>query len=150
MGKYLNEEKYLRVKKGLTVVSVIVLLIGIGMIIGAIITKSKLPDNWFEMTTEEKDTDFSCSSIMLVGGFLCFVSLIIFLISRGREISAYSTQQVLPIEKERIDEMSPTYAKAAKTVVDAINGEKQQIYCKHCGEQIDEDSIFCKSCGKQQ
>ena len=30
--------------------------------------------------------------------------------------------------------------------------EKQEgeIYCKHCGELIDEDSKFCNHCGKEQ
>ena len=26
----------------------------------------------------------------------------------------------------------------------------KQIYCKHCGASIDEDSRFCKKCGKEQ
>lgn len=25
-----------------------------------------------------------------------------------------------------------------------------QVYCKYCGESIDEDSVFCKNCGKEQ
>ena len=27
---------------------------------------------------------------------------------------------------------------------------KDNMYCKHCGETIDEDSKFCKKCGKEQ
>ena len=28
--------------------------------------------------------------------------------------------------------------------------EKDSIYCKHCGSEIDTDSKFCKKCGKEQ
>ena len=29
------------------------------------------------------------------------------------------------------------------------NGLKGSIYCKHCGENIDNDSSYCKYCGKK-
>lgn len=28
--------------------------------------------------------------------------------------------------------------------------EESTIFCKHCGESIDEDSTFCKRCGGMQ
>ena len=28
--------------------------------------------------------------------------------------------------------------------------EDDAVYCKHCGESIDNDSTFCKACGKKQ
>jgi len=28
--------------------------------------------------------------------------------------------------------------------------QKDEMYCKHCGEAIDKDSTFCKYCGKEQ
>ena len=42
-------------------------------------------------------------------------------------------------EEEQSNEIISKYKKSAKT-----------IYCKHCGQKIDEDSRFCKYCGKQQ
>ena len=36
----------------------------------------------------------------------------------------------------------------ARAIRDGLSGK--QIYCKHCGQMIDEDSKFCKSCGKKQ
>ena len=28
--------------------------------------------------------------------------------------------------------------------------QKESMFCKHCGTQIDIDSKFCKKCGKEQ
>ena len=36
----------------------------------------------------------------------------------------------------------------ARAIKDGLSGS--QVYCKHCGKLIDEDSKFCKSCGKEQ
>ena len=36
----------------------------------------------------------------------------------------------------------------ARAIKDGLS--EKQIYCKHCGKLIDEDSKFCKSCGKEQ
>ena len=36
----------------------------------------------------------------------------------------------------------------ARAIKDGLS--VNQIYCKHCGKMIDEDSKFCKSCGKEQ
>lgn len=36
----------------------------------------------------------------------------------------------------------------ANAIKEGLNGS--EIYCKHCGKLIDEDSKFCKSCGKEQ
>jgi len=41
---------------------------------------------------------------------------------------------------------------AIKTVTSAIREgltSDNKIYCKYCGEAIDEDSKFCKKCGKE-
>lgn len=40
---------------------------------------------------------------------------------------------------------------AITTTVSAIKkGIKDNIYCKHCGKAIDNDSKYCKHCGKKQ
>ena len=38
---------------------------------------------------------------------------------------------------------------AAKAVKEGLT-EKNSIYCKYCGSEIDSDSKFCKHCGKEQ
>ena len=38
---------------------------------------------------------------------------------------------------------------ATKAIKEGLT-EKNSIYCKHCGSEIDNDSKFCKKCGKEQ
>lgn len=38
---------------------------------------------------------------------------------------------------------------ATKAIKEGLT-EKDSIYCKHCGSEIDTDSKFCKKCGKEQ
>lgn len=42
-------------------------------------------------------------------------------------------------------------SEAITTKVKAFKkGFKNEVYCKHCGYLIDNDSTFCKKCGKKQ
>ena len=59
--------------------------------------------------------------------------------------------------KEDLEIISTNMANAQKKGVEttfrAIKkglNEENNIYCKHCGNEIDNDSIFCKLCGKKQ
>ena len=69
----------------------------------------------------------------------------------------------IDIKKNIIDENETTLKEISKKEADiqkegieiktrAIKDgfTKDKIYCKHCGESIDEDSKFCKKCGKEQ
>lgn len=38
---------------------------------------------------------------------------------------------------------------ATKAIKEGLT-EKDSIYCKYCGSEIDTDSKFCKKCGKEQ
>lgn len=71
---------------------------------------------------------FSGIGLFAVGGFmigpgmlLTFVGLVLrFLIGNRREITAYTTQQVMPIAQEGIEKMAPTIGKAAKEITKGI------------------------------
>ncbi len=42
---------------------------------------------------------------------------------------------------------------ALKTTISVIKeglSEEKNIYCKYCGEEIDDDSKYCKNCGRKQ
>ena len=55
------------------------------------------------------------------GAMIAFIGLILrFLIGNGREITAYSAQQVMPVAKEGIEEMAPTVGYAAKEIAKGI------------------------------
>lgn len=37
-----------------------------------------------------------------------------------------------------------------RAIKKGLTEEESDVYCKHCGESIDNDSTFCKACGKKQ
>ena len=57
--------------------------------------------------------------IIIIGEAL-FISGIIFFIAHRREITAFTTQQVMPVAKEGIEQMSPTIGKAAGKIAKGI------------------------------
>lgn len=72
----------------------------------------------------------------------------------GRQIK--SMKYMIDENEEVLTELSKKGANISKegirikasTIKDGLTGN--QIYCKYCGESIDEDSVFCKKCGKEQ
>lgn len=59
--------------------------------------------------------------------------------------------------KDDIESISTNMANATKDSIEITTRaikkgftEKENIFCKHCGSKIDEDSKFCKNCGKEQ
>lgn len=52
--------------------------------------------------------------------FSLMLSLMLFVTSKRREIAAFGAQQMMPIAKEGIDEMTPTVGNAAKEIAKSI------------------------------
>ena len=73
---------------------------------------------------KNKTGDFASSSSIAVGIFICFVTIIIMfpmlMFAKGRHILAFTTQQVMPVAKEGIDEMAPTIGNAAGEIAKGI------------------------------
>lgn len=74
-----------------------------------------------ESTNVEFDKKFNNSSTIpyfMFGGFVIIATLMIsgsiYMITKRREIMAFSTQQVMPIAQEGIEKMTPTMAKVAE------------------------------------
>lgn len=71
-------------------------------------------------------------------------------------IGINSKKKILDEHEDVLRDMSTREANIAKDGIEitarAIKDglSEKQIYCKHCGKMIDEDSRFCKSCGKEQ
>ena len=185
--EYLNEEKYQKIEKKITLVSIIVLVVGLcigGFLIysGAfkpnsskieelrvqLETKRKeLEDKGIKYNTFAKYTDgeeydlkiitnvldpsfnncafeeykdnsitkefchaknssneFGSSFKIGIGVFICITTLMIFgfifAIAKRRHILAFQAQQVMPIAKEEIDEISPSLGKAASEIAKGI------------------------------
>lgn len=63
--------------------------------------------------------------LYMIGGFIivasCMISLAIYMISKRREILAFTTQQVMPVAQEGIEKMAPTIGKVGAEVAKGIS-----------------------------
>lgn len=90
-----------------------------------------------------------------------FVLGIIMFISpkfRGKMMSRQIKAQRYMVEESKDDlksisnDMADVTKEGLKTASRAIREgfKENNIVCKHCGYEIDDDSRFCKKCGKEQ
>lgn len=93
--------------------------------------KNELEDN----TDFKKDFDsFDSIPFFMFGGFIIIATLmisgVIFMFGKRREITAFTTQQVMPVAKEGIDEMAPTIGNAvgeiAKGIKNGLSDDNEQ------------------------
>lgn len=133
--KYLNEEDYQRyttklkkVGKILLIVGLVLFILSIGLIVAGSITFGST------VVTENAGSALGGMGLFAVGGFLSVFSFgmagiggMILFIAHRREITAYTTQQVMPVAKETIDEMTPTMSKAAEKMAPAAGTVAKEI-----------------------
>lgn len=140
--KYLSEERYQKNNKKVRSTGKIVLIIGIVILIlgiVAIIFGFTGFGNTFVNGIESADAVdgddtqmfkgiFGSFGFVALGGFMSFIGftmtiigLSLIITSHRREISAYTTQQSMPIMQEGIEKITPTVADAAGTIAKSIN-----------------------------
>ena len=78
----------------------------------------------------------------------------------GKLAGGIGVQTTKGIMDENEDDLRHISSKGADIASDGITKtvraikkgmtEDSDVYCKHCGESIDNDSTFCKACGKKQ
>ena len=104
------------------------------------------------------------SFIWVVVGIFAFFALgTVLLFLFLPKLAKYVSKQAIDIEKEvmtdkeedlkyvinkRAEISKDAITKTTRAIKEGLKGS--EIYCKHCGAQIDADSAFCKKCGKQQ
>lgn len=141
--EYLNEERYQqtnqkvrKVGKVLLIVGIIVLVLGILLTILGFVGFGNTAVSSFDSfgTGNELETmkhtasgAFGGIGLAALGGFMNFIGfgltiagVITMVIGHRREITAYTTQQVMPLAQEGIDKMAPTIGKAAGTIAKGI------------------------------
>ena len=133
--KYLNEEDYQRHTAKLKKIGKILLIVGLALlvisiiiiIIGSITFGST-------MVTENASSALGGMGLFAVGSFgsvfsfgLAAVGGMILLIAHRRDITAYTTQQVMPIAKEGIEEMTPTMSKVAEKMAPAAGTVAKEV-----------------------
>lgn len=92
-------------------------------------SKSNLETELWKMQSGFNDTKNSISTskyipFFMIGAFIilasCMISFVLYTFLKRREIAAFTTQQVMPIAKEGIDEMAPTVGNAVKEITKGI------------------------------
>ena len=83
-------------------------------------------------TAKNSTSDFASTGSIMFGVFICIATFMIsgsiFMIAKRRHILAFSMQQVMPVAKEGIDEISPTIGTAAGEIAKGITkGIKQGL-----------------------
>ena len=140
--EYLNEEEYLQNAKKLKTIGIIVLIVGIVILISSIlmVVFGYLGfGNTFRSGFESIDSGsidnsrmvggvFGSFGLIAFGGFLSMIGLIVSGVGVGlliwahqREITAFTTQQVMPVAQEGIDKMTPTVSNAAGSLAKSIS-----------------------------
>ena len=141
--EYLSEERYQKtnlkvrsVGKILLLVGIVALVIGLIFIILGFVGFGNTAVSSFDSfgTGNEFGTMKSTTSgafggigLIAIGGFMNFIGFgltiagaITMVIGHRREITAYTTQQVMPVAQEGIDKMAPTIGKVAGTIAKGI------------------------------
>ena len=137
-NKYLNEEQYQQNAKKLKKIGMIVLIVGILMLIlGAIFLGLGFSGFGKAGISTASETGLSTEQtakgvlggfgLFALGGFLnvfglfvTSIGIMMTFMAHRREITAFTTQQVMPVAKEGINEMAPTIGNAAGEIAKEI------------------------------
>lgn len=131
--EYLNEENYNNTNEKVKKIGNVLLIIGLVLLVGGFIFTitgflgfGSQITNGMEMGQEgiNPGSIFSSFGGFALGGFMMAPGLFLtavgfivrFLIGNRREITAYTTQQVMPIAQEGIEKMAPTVGSAVGTI----------------------------------
>ena len=109
--------------------------------------------------------DFESNNFM-IGGILTTFGIFLTILCAAigfspeiRKLTIKAHKYQIEENKQDLTDIANTTAEihkdAVKTTVSAIKDgltedTDPQMYCKHCGAQIDANSRFCKVCGKEQ
>ena len=137
-NKYLNEEQYQQNAKKMKKIGKIVLIVGVLMLVFGMILLvlgfagfGKAGIN----TLSETGLNPEQAATSVLGGFGLFalggflntfglfvtgVGAVLMVIAHRREITAFTTQQVMPVAKEGIKEISPAIGNAASEIAKGI------------------------------
>ena len=102
-----------------------------------------------------ESNNFLVGSILSTFGlFIGLSCLLIGFMPEMSRLSTKSTKYILNENKDDLKEITETTTEITKesiaeTVKAVKEGLDSEIYCKYCGEKIDNDSLFCKHCGKK-
>jgi hypothetical protein len=173
-NKYLNENNYQKLEKGLKIWAIIFILLGIvvlGLGIYQIIKANNMnipqmsDSNWFEASEKQNQIKFLGIVLCMFGVFITFgIGGTILTIAYRRKIMAFQVEQTMPIAKEGImdiaptigaassialKEVSPAYGQVAKEITKGIKEELNDdlVDCPKCHNKNNKNNKYCSSCG---
>ena len=137
MSVMMSEEQFAKKRVLFTVFGIILVIIGFGLFITgpilAFITRI-----------------YPLFVLSFAGIFFLFPGTVLVSLGTHRSFAAFAAQSVGPVAVESSQKYGKKVAKEmARGVKEGFFEEDNQIYCKYCGQEIDEDSEFCKYCGKK-
>ncbi len=135
MGEYLNEENYQRYNTKVKKVGKILLIVGLSLLVVSIILIILGAINFGNSALGENERGilggmglFAIGSFMSVFSFaLAAAGGMCLMVAHRREITAYTTQQVMPIAKEGVEEMTPTMKKATEEMAPAAGKVAEEV-----------------------
>lgn len=133
--KYLNEEDYQRYNAKVKKVGKILLIIGLILFTVSIALIVIGTINFGNNALNENESGvLGGMGLFAIGGFmsvftfgLASVGAICLIVAHRREITAYTTQQVMPVAKEGIEEMAPTINKASEAMAPAAGKIAKEV-----------------------
>ena len=135
-NKYLNEEQYQQNAKKLKRIGKITIIVGILLLVLGVIFfvlgfsqfgKASVASETMINPDKAAEGVFGSFGLLFLGGtldslgfFVTAIGIGITIIAHKREITAFTTQQVMPVAKEGINEMAPTIGNAAGEIAKGI------------------------------
>ena len=132
-NKYLNEETYQKVNKKVKIAGTIIIILGLALLgfgIYTLVMASKIVEpnmsdsNWFNVSSSKMKMESMGMFMVIPSIFVIIVGCMVrFIIPNQRKIMAYKLQQMMPLTKEGVEEMTPAMKKLAKELKDGIKDE---------------------------
>ena len=117
--KYLNEEKYQKTNKGIKIVGLIIMLVGITLL-GVGIFKIVKADDMFKTS--------GAMFIIIPGIFFTILGcMICFLLGNRRQIMAYQMQEMMPLMHESMEQMRPMMKENLEYMTPVMQEHMQQM-----------------------
>ena len=132
-NKYLSEEQYQKANRKIKIAGTIVIVLGLALLgfgIYTLIMSNKIVEpsmtssNWFSVSSSKMKMQSMGMFMVIPSIFVIIVGCMIrFVIPNQRQIMAYKLQQMIPLTKEGVEEMTPTMKKVASEITKGIKDE---------------------------
>lgn len=157
----MSKEKYSKGKKKAKIIGKLLLIFGIILIIGGIVTFSlsiflgPTMDMDFEEFGEAMELSGTLSflgiGLIAGGGFMAMFGGIALYISHMGKITSYVAEEISPAATKMTGAVIKGVHEGGgiKIQMDDASKQKIMIKCRNCGELNEEDDVFCSKCGEK-